>query len=74
MDHDVGHARSPKRKTLWMYSASPLLMPPCTAEFLHQPLDLGVGEDFMLGFCTPSMRKIPRDALLRSQFSGQKTR
>ena len=41
-------ARSPKRKTLWMYSASPLLDAAMHGRFLHQPFDLGVGEDFVL--------------------------
>ena len=68
-------ARSPKRKTFWMYSASPLSMPPCAADSSTSP---SISESVRISCCddscTPSRRKIPRDALLSSQFSGQKTR
>ena len=39
---------SPKRKTLWMYSAWPLLHLAVLGRHLDQPLDLDIGEDLLV--------------------------
>ena len=64
-------ARSPKRKTFWIYSASPLSILPCSADSSTSPsISESVRISLVEDSFTPSSRKIARDAPFSSQFSG----